>query len=81
VFRILLECKPDVIITSGYDDLAYWQAFLYCEIFRKKFILWDSTTLLSVGSIKGIRGRLKKIIIRGADGYIAYGTKAKEYLF
>jgi len=80
VFKALLEYKPDVIITSGYDDLAYWQAFLYCKIFKKKFILWNSTTLLSVGSIKGIRGRLKKIIIRGADKYIAYGTKAKEYL-
>ena len=80
VFRVILEYKPDVIITSGYDDLAYWQAFLYCKIFRKKFILWDSTTLLSVGGIKGIRGRLKKIIIKGSDKYIAYGTKAKEYL-
>ena len=80
VFKALLEYKPDVIITSGYDDLAYWQAFLYCKMFKKKFILWNSTTLLSVGSIKGIRGRLKKIIIRGADKYIAYGTKAKEYL-
>ena len=80
VFKALLEYKPDVIITSGYDDLAYWQAFLYCKIFKKKFILWNSTTLLSVGSIKGIRGRLKKIIIKGADKYIAYGTKAKEYL-
>ncbi len=80
IFRRLLEYKPDVIITSGYDDLAYWQAFLYCKIFGKKFILWNGTTLLSAGSIKGIRGRLKKIIIRGADRYIAYGTKAKEYL-
>ena len=80
VFKTLLEYKPDVIITSGYDDLAYWQGFLYCKIFKKKYILWNSTTLLSVGSVEGIKGRLKKIIIRGADKYIAYGTKAKEYL-
>jgi len=80
IFRRLLEYKPDVIITSGYDDLAYWQAFLYCKIFGKKFILWNGTTLLSAESIKGIRGRLKKIIICGTDRYIAYGTKAKEYL-
>jgi len=80
MFKVLLEYKPDMIITSGYDDLAYWQGFLYCKIFKKKFILWNSTTLLSAGSIEGIRGRLKKIIIRGADKYIAYGTKAKEYL-
>lgn len=80
VFKTFLEYKPDIIMTSGYDDLAYWQAFLYCKIFRKKFILWDSTTLLSAGSIKGIRGRLKKIIIKGADKYLVYGTKAMEYL-
>jgi len=38
------------------------------------------TTLLSADSTTGIRGLLKRIIVRGADGYIAYGTKAKEYL-
>lgn len=80
VFKTLLKYEPDMIITSGYDDLAYWQGFLYCKIFKKKYILWNSTTLLSAGSIEGIKGRLKKIIIRGADKYIAYGTKAKEYL-
>jgi len=80
VFKALLKYKPDVIITSGYDDLAYWQSFLYCKIFKKNFILWNSTTLQSVGSIKGIRGRLKKIITKGSDRYITYGTKAKEYL-
>ena len=80
ITKILRRYNPDVVITSGYDSLAYWQAFLYCKIYRKKFILWNGTTLLSVGSIKGIRGLLKNIIIRGANRYIAYGTKAKEYL-
>jgi len=80
VFKAFLEYKPDVIIASGYDDLAYWQAFLYCKLYRKKYILWNGTTLLSAGSTRGIRALLKRIIIRGADRYIAYGTKAKEYL-
>ena len=80
VFKILFEHKPDIVITSGYDSLAYWQAFLHCKLYRKKFILWNGTTLLSSGSTKGARGLLKRIIIRGADRYIAYGTKAKEYL-
>ncbi len=80
VFKALLGYKPDVVITSGYDSIAYWQAFLYCKIFKKKFILWNGTTLLSAGSIKGIRGKIKRILVRGADGFIAYGTKAKEYL-
>jgi glycosyltransferase involved in cell wall biosynthesis len=80
VFKAFLEYKPDVIITSGYDDLAYWQAYLYCKLYRKKFILWNGTTLLSAGNTRGIRGLLKRIIVRGADRCIAYGIKAKEYL-
>lgn len=80
VFKTLLKYKPNVVITSGYDSLAYWMAFLYCKFFKKKYILWNETTLLSAGGIKGLRGLLKKIIIRGADRYIVSGTKAKEYL-
>jgi len=80
VFKILWQYRPDIVITSGYDCLAYWQAFFYCKLFKKKYILWNGTTLLSAAGVKGMRGLLKKIIIRGADKYIAYGVKAKEYL-
>ena len=80
VLKTLFHNKPDIVITSGYDSLAYWVAFFYCKIFKKKYILWDETTLLSAGGIKGLRGLLKKIIIIGTNKYIASGTKAKEYL-
>jgi len=80
VLRSLSKFNPDIIIIGGYDNLAYWQAFFYCKILGKKCILWSGTTLLSTGSLIGIRGFLKKIIIKGANKYIAYSTKAKEYL-
>ena len=80
VIVTIWQYNPDVIITAGYDSLAYWQALLYCKIFKKKFILWNETTLLSVGSIKGVRGFLKRMFIRGADKYVVCGVKAKEYL-
>ena len=80
VFRSLFIYNPDVVIIGGYNNLAYWQAFLYCKILRKKCILWSGTTLLSTGRTKGIYGLIKKIIIKGVNGWIAYGTKAKEYL-
>ncbi|MCD6318037.1 hypothetical protein J7M02_03100, partial [Candidatus Aerophobetes bacterium] len=79
VLKTLWKYNPSVVITSGYDSLAYWQALLYCKIFGKKFILWNGTTLLSTGSVRGIRGISKRIIVKGSDKYIAYGTKAKEY--
>jgi len=80
LWRELRRYKPDIVITSGYDALAYWEAFLYCKIFKKKYILWNGTTLLSVGSTKGLIGRMKQVIIKGADRYVTYGTRAAEYL-
>ena len=80
VFKMLFKNNPDIVITSGYDSLAYWQAFLYCKVVRKKFVLWNETTLLSVGSLRGIRKLLKKIIIKGSDKYIVPGVEAKKYL-
>jgi len=80
VFIRLRQYNPDVVITDGYDSLAYWQAFLYCKIFKKKYILWNETSLLSTDSVVGVRRLLKNIIINGANSYIAMGKKAKEYL-
>ncbi len=72
--------NPDVIITSGYDSIAYWQAFLYARATGRKFVLRSGTTMMSAGSVRGARGLLKRLLIKGSDGFIAYGTKAKEYL-
>lgn len=80
VIKTVWKYSPDVIITAGYDSLAYWLAFIYCKLFKRSFILWNESSLLSTYSIKGIRGILKRIIVRFADSYIAFGTKAKEYL-
>jgi len=80
VIVTIWQYNPDVIITAGYDSLAYWQAFLYCKIFKKKYILWNESSLLSIGSVRGIRGLLKRFIIKGSSNYVAFGTKAKEYL-
>jgi len=80
LLRALLRHDPDVVITSGYDALAYWEAFLYSKVFKKKFILWNGTTLLSTRTTGGFIGQVKRFIIRGADRYVTYGTKAAEYL-
>lgn len=78
--KAILRYGPDIVITSGYDMFAYWQAFLYCKLFKKKYILWNGTTLLSAGIINGFIGKVKQMIIGGADRYIAYGKKSAKYL-
>jgi len=80
LWTALRRYKPDIVITSGYDAPAYWEAFLYCKLFKKKCILWNGTTLLSVGNIGGFIGRMKRVIIKEADRYVTYGTRAAEYL-
>lgn len=80
VLKAIWRYNPDIVITSGYDCFAYWLGFLYCKFLKKKYILWNETSMLSVGSVKDFRGLLKKIIIKGADRYIAFGKKAEEYL-
>lgn len=80
VWRRIRTYNPQVIITTGYDALAYWQAALYCRLFNKRFVLWNGTTRLSAGRTRGPVGWLKKFFVSAADGYVAYGTKAAEYL-
>jgi len=80
VFTNLIRYNPDVVVIGGYNNLASWQALLYCKIWRKECILWNETTLLSASHIQGIYGLIKKVIIQGVGKYIACGKKAKEYL-
>ena len=80
VIRALRQCKTDVIITSGYDSLAYWQAFLYAQLVGKPFILCNESTLLSTTYTKGPIGVLKRFIVRQADAYVTFGGKSREYL-
>jgi len=78
--HVLYTYNPDIIISSGYNNLAYWQAFFYAKIFRKSFILCNESTLLSTHYISGFIGMLKKFIIRHTNAYIAFGEKSREYL-
>ena len=80
VFRELSGYNPDVIVTSGYDSIAYWQAFFYARATGRKFVLRSGTTMMSTKSVRGIRGLMKRVLVKGSDGFIAYGTRAKEYL-
>jgi len=80
VVRALRKYQADIIITSGYDSPAYWQALFYAKLFKKPFILCNESTLLSTTYTKGLIGFLKRFIVRQADAYIAFGKKSREYL-
>lgn len=78
--RAMRGLAPDVIIISGYDSPAYWQAFFHAKMHRKPFVLCSESTLLSTRYTRGPIGFLKSFIIHHADAYIAFGRKSAEYL-
>src|SRR4030042_5666406 len=76
----LKKHNPDVIIITGYDQPAYWQAIFYARKFNKKIIFWNGSTLLYRKFKKGIFYLVKKYFLKKIDGFITYGTKATKYL-
>jgi len=80
IWKYFIKENPDIVIVSGWSCLAYWEIFLYCKLFKKKYILWSGTTLLSVGKITGLFAWMKQVMVKGSDCCIAYGSKAAEYL-
>jgi glycosyltransferase involved in cell wall biosynthesis len=80
LFVRLVRSSPDVVIVTGYDSVAYWEALLYTKLFRKKCVFWNGSTLLSSRSVSKLIRRLKSLFIRRFDAYYTYGSRATEYL-
>lgn len=78
--RFLWHEKPDVIMTAGYESLAFWQAFLFSRLFQCRFVLWSGAIKRAIHVNQGIVGNLRKLIIKGADGHLSYGTDAQNLL-
>jgi len=80
IWKFLKKENPDVIIAGGYSIPAYWVGLLYCKVFKKKLILWTSTTPECVKGRDYIRRSLRAFFIRQADAYVTYGTRAAAFL-
>jgi len=80
IWKFLRKENPDVIITGGYSTSTYWVGLLYCKIFKKRLILWTSTTPECVKGADFIRRSLRTFFIKQADAYVMYGTRAADFL-
>jgi glycosyltransferase involved in cell wall biosynthesis len=78
--HVIKQFRPHVLITSGYDNLAYWIALFYAKAFHKPLILWFESSLLSARYKTGLMAYTKRFFVRQAAAYIAFGTKAAECL-
>lgn len=76
----LKNINPDVIVCCGWDSLATYMAYVFSMIFKKKLVLWSGSTVNELSWRRTVSKPLVKFIVKHSDSYIAYGTRAKEYL-
>ena len=76
----IYKSKPDVIIMFGWDSLTSFIAHIACSILGIKFIIYSDSTDLEKSWRRTLTLPLVKRHIRAADGLIAGGSRAYEYL-
>ncbi|MBN4064855.1 glycosyltransferase [Dehalococcoides mccartyi] len=80
VWSAIRRFQPDVIITAGYDEIAYWKIALYCKLTGTARVNWSGTTLHTGRGRRFIGRKLKTIFARSADASVTYGSLAARYL-
>lgn len=80
IIKELKTLKPEVVVISGWDQPSYYAAYLYCKFTKTKFILWSGSTEYEKNFARLITRGLVKVLIKGADRCIAYGSRARKYL-
>lgn len=80
IWKFLRSENPDVLIIGGYSIPTFWTGIVYCKAFKKRLILWTSTTPECVKGRDFIRRSLRAFFIRQADAYVTYGTRAADFL-
>jgi glycosyltransferase involved in cell wall biosynthesis len=73
--------KPDVVICNGFG-ISTLIVFVYCNIFRKKYVVWSEATVITEQhhGVRGLRKWLRKLVARHAHAFIDAGTLAREYI-
>ncbi len=80
LIRTLQRLSPDVVIIGGYTTISDWIGWAWAQLHRVPVVLWSGSTLFSGRFRHGPISLLRKVFIRGAKAYIAYGNKAAEFL-
>lgn len=79
LYRIVSRENPSVIITNAFSlatTKLWWRSF-----FKKvPYVIWSGAIRRKKRHDTFLRKLQRKILVKRAAGFIAYGTKAKEYL-
>lgn len=79
VSKIITSFKPDKTIVTGYS-IATLRLWLLSFIKPVNYMIWSGSVERKGRMDSGMRIWLRKQFIKRASGFVAYGSKAKEYL-
>lgn len=79
LYRIISKENPSVIITNAFS-IATTKLWLRLWFLRTPYIIWSGGIVTKGRPVSFLRRIHRRILIKRAVGFIAYGTKAKEYL-
>ncbi len=77
---LLTHCAYDVLLCCGWDTPAAFWAGWTARARCKPFVLWSGSTAHEPNWRRSMAAPLVRGLVRRASAWIAYGTRAKEYL-
>lgn len=77
--KLLRDEQPVAIVSNGFS-IATIKLWLRNLIKPTPYIIWSGAITNKFIPISRNRRWQRKLLVKGASGFIAYGTKAKEYL-
>lgn len=76
----LARHRHDVIICCAWDTPATFYASYHAALTGTPFILWSGSTAAEDSRLRRLTKPIVRGLVRRADAWLAYGTRAKEYL-
>ena len=79
LYKIIAKEKPPLIITNAFS-LATTKLWFRSWFKNTAYIIWSGAIHRENKTVSSFRKFQRRILIRKACGFVAYGIKAKEYL-
>jgi glycosyltransferase involved in cell wall biosynthesis len=79
LFKIISEERPLIVVGNGFS-LATSKLWLRSFIKTNPYLIWSEAIENKNKPISFLRKLQRKLLVRGARGFIASGTRAKDYL-
>jgi len=75
-----ISSKLDEVIVCGWDSLTYWQITLFCKIHKVSYALWSGSTIFEKSWRRTLFYPIIFLVVHGATRYLAYGSRASNFL-